>query len=205
MARLTPLNRTFIVEGLRPVERPSFVTEGSPLSHRRHSPQPKPLVVGALAPDCEWVAADGRTMSLQEFQGQPVLLAFFRKEGDHTQVRGLSLYNQVLQRIHGAQVLGISQDDFWCEVTVHGGDALRFPLLQGLFSDTQIAQRFGVAGLHAVFLIDASGVIRWRYVAQPGLRASVDELFDAVAESAPVRHISRREFGPAPGTAYITR
>ena len=168
----------------------------SPNSNLSHGSQPEPIGVGTAAPDFAFAAADGRRLRLHDFRGQPVLLAFFPPDWDPARAHQLSLYNQILQRVPGGQVLGIAQDEFWCEISVEDeDDALHYPLLQGLSSNDEAAQRFGIEGVQAVFLIDGEGIVRWRHVGDASVRPVVDQLWATISASGgTVPRISRRNF-----------
>jgi xanthine dehydrogenase YagT iron-sulfur-binding subunit len=154
-----------------------------------------PLCVGALAPDFQWIDDDGRSICLRDLRGQPVLLAFFAPEWDPAREHQLWAYNEVLKRLpSGGTVLGLAHEGQWCEIMLDGEGSMRFPLLGNLGTEGEIARRFGVVGSQAIFVIDESGVVRWRHVATDGMLVHLDELTQALSAVPERRTVTRREF-----------
>ena len=149
--------------------------------------------VGDEAPPFTLPGTGGRTYSLADYRGRPVVLVFY--PGDSTPVctRQLTTYTHDIARFEevDAQVLAVSPQDvssherFACE---QGGFA--FPLLAD--TDKAVAAAYGVPGpvgfyRRSTFVIDPGGVIRYahRSVAGTSFRP-VDELIAAV-EALPAR------------------
>ena len=55
----------------------------------------------------------------------------------------------------------------WCTLAV-ADDDLHVPLLAALDPNGKVAERFGVRGEHAVFVLDAHGIVRWTHVGSIG-------------------------------------
>jgi xanthine dehydrogenase YagT iron-sulfur-binding subunit len=111
--------------------------------------------VGTLAPDFELVYADGRRITRDELRGRPAILAFYPQHWDPSRAEQLAHFNAMVSAAPGV-------DD-------------EVPLLADLDPFGEAAERFGVLGEHAVFVLDADGVIRWSRVG--GVTAAdVDEL-----------------------------
>jgi peroxiredoxin Q/BCP len=141
---------------------------------------------GDVAPDFTLDGTGGRTYSLREFRGQPVVLAFY--PGDNTPVctKQLDSYQGALADFEavGAQMLGISpqsvesHSDFSCK------RGYSFPLLAD--TDKKVADAYGVLGplgfyRRSVFVVDAAGVVRYAHRAIAGLTFKPsDELIAAV-------------------------
>jgi thioredoxin-dependent peroxiredoxin len=137
--------------------------------------------IGQAAPDftLPGIQLTGSEVSQSEFtlsqhQGQPLVLAFY--PGDNTAVctRQLCSYTSGLESFtgFGAAVWAISPQG----LASHEGFArkfgLKFPLLAD--EDLAVAKRYGItlAGVglrRSVFVIDASGVLRWKHVTLVGL------------------------------------
>jgi xanthine dehydrogenase YagT iron-sulfur-binding subunit len=160
-----------------------------------------PLAPGATAPTF-WIRdRDGVEHALEEFRGQPVILAFYPRGWDLDGEDQAEVYNRLAARIPGADanLIGLSQDGLWRELEFPRGQ-VRVPLLA--LNDEALARRFGVAQGPAVFLIDGDGVIRWRHAGPAGEEPTSDEVLRAVAAvSSPratsgtaARELSRREF-----------
>jgi peroxiredoxin Q/BCP len=142
--------------------------------------------VGDPAPDFSLPGTGGRTYTLAEHRGKPVVLVFY--PGDDTPVctKQLNTYNDDLSQFErvGAQVLAISAQDMASHDKFAGKHGFRFPLL----ADTgkSVAAAYGILGplgfpRRSVFVIDAEGVIRYAHRSIAGLSyKSTDELVAAV-------------------------
>jgi peroxiredoxin Q/BCP len=142
--------------------------------------------LGAIAPEFELPGTGGRSYSLSEYRGQPVVLVFY--PGDNTPVctKQLTSYTENFSQFAGvgAQVLAISPQS----VDSHEGFAAKhgftFPLLAD--TDKKVAGLYGTLGplgypRRSVFVIDGDGVIRYLHRAIAGLTyRSTDELIRAV-------------------------
>ena len=82
-----------------------------------------------------------------------------------------------------AELLGITTDGMWCNLAF-SGDEMRVPLLADLDPWGEIAAAYGVSGEHAVFVLDAHGVIRWRHIGAMNT-ANTNELVAALTALAP--------------------
>jgi xanthine dehydrogenase YagT iron-sulfur-binding subunit len=141
--------------------------------------------------------ADGVEVPLRDFRGQPLLLLFFPDDWDPARAHQLAIYNDVVRAAPGAaSVVGVTVERGWCELDVAGGDGIRFPLLTDSDADGAAAHRFGVAGRHAAFVIDAQGCVRWRHVAaaQPQPDEVRAGLLAALEPRAGGPTLTRREF-----------
>ena len=141
---------------------------------------------GDVAPDFRLPGTGGRSYSLAEYRGQPVVLVFY--PGDDTPVctKQLKSYTEDIGRFEGvgAQVLAISPQS----VESHEGFAAKhgftFPLLAD--TDKHVAGLYGTLGplgypRRSVFVIDGEGVIGYAHRAIAGLTyRSTDELVRAV-------------------------
>jgi peroxiredoxin len=100
----------------------------------------------------------------------------------------LTLYNEILPLFeeHGAQVLAISVDGRWCHKAFARDRNLRFPLLSDFEPKGAVAKTYGVydnetgSAKRALFVIDAEGIIRWSYVAPPGVNPGADGILGAL-------------------------
>lgn len=142
--------------------------------------------VGDRAPDFTLPGTGGREYSLSDYAGQPVVLVFY--PGDDTPVctRQLNTYNDDLAEFEqvGAQVLAISAQDVTSHERFAGKHGFNFPLLAD--TDKQVAAAYGTLGplgfpRRSVFVVDASGIIRYAHRAIAGLTfRPVSELVEAV-------------------------
>lgn len=142
--------------------------------------------VGDPAPDFSLPGTGGRTYSLSEYAGTPVVLVFY--PGDDTPVctKQLNSYNDDLDQFEGvgAQVLAISAQDISSHDKFSDKHGFNFPLLAD--TDKAVAGLYGTLGpigfpRRSVFVIDAQGVIRYAHRAIAGLTyRPVSELVEAV-------------------------
>ena len=123
-------------------------------------------MVGARAPEFE-----GR------MEGQTTVLAFFPNDWDPARPAQIAAYREALRSLPGgAHLLGVTQDESWLQLETAEEGSVRFPLVQ----DAALAERFGVMGKQAVFVIDPEGVVRWSHVGPVGSQPSLEELTASV-------------------------
>lgn len=142
--------------------------------------------VGDRAPEFSLPGTGGRTYSLSDYAGTPVVLVFY--PGDDTPVctKQLNSYNDDLDQFEGvgAQVLAISAQDITSHDKFSDKHGFNFPLLAD--TDKAVAGLYGTLGpigfpRRSVFVIDAQGVIRYAHRAIAGLTyRPVSELVEAV-------------------------
>lgn len=145
--------------------------------------------VGDVAPEFTLPGTGGKSYSLASFRGQPVVLVFY--PGDDTPVctKQLNSYNNELSAFDsvGAQVLAISAQDLESHEQFASKHGFNFPLLAD--TEKSVASLYGTVGplgfpRRSVFVIDASGVVRYAHRAIAGLTfRPVEELVAAVEAS----------------------
>jgi len=143
---------------------------------------------GEAAPDFELVTADGRRIALRDLRGAPVILAFYPADWSPVCGDQMGLYNEVLPEFerYGARLLGISVDGMWCHRAFTENRKLGFPLLADFEPKGAVAKRYGVyrerdgTTERALFVIDAGGVIRWRYVSPIDVNPGADGILEAL-------------------------
>ena len=144
------------------------------------------VAAGDKAPDFTLPGTGGRSYSLSEFAGRPVVLVFY--PGDDTAVctKQLNTYNNELAAFEGvgAQVLAISAQDMTSHEDFSRRNGFGFPLLAD--TDKTVATLYGTLGplgfpRRSVFVVDSTGTIRYVHRAIAGLTfRPVDELVEAV-------------------------
>jgi peroxiredoxin len=151
-----------------------------------------PLPPGTAAPAFTLAASPDRTVSLKDFRGRPVILAFYPADWSPVCGDQLALYNEVLPEFQAAsaQLVGLSVDSVWCHAAYAKARNLRFPLLSDFEPKGAVARRYGVyrdadgTAERALFVIDAGGVIRWSYVSPIGVNPGADGILAALDELA---------------------
>ena len=149
---------------------------------------PAALAAGTPAPDFTLQATPDQHVSLRDFRGRPVVLAFYPADWSPVCGDQMALYNELLpefQRFH-AQVLGISVDGIWCHLAFAQARKLRFPLLADFEPKGAVARTYGVycraEGIceRALFVVDAQGIIRWSDVSPLGVNPGADGILTAL-------------------------
>jgi peroxiredoxin len=148
----------------------------------------RPLQAGRAAPRFELRSTPDQQVSLQEFAGRNVIVAFYPADWSPVCSDQLSLYNELLDefRRYSADLIGISVDGIWCHLAYSQQRKLRFPLLSDFEPKGGVAQAYGAYrsadGVceRALFVIDAKGVIRWSYVAPLGVNPGADGILSAL-------------------------
>jgi peroxiredoxin Q/BCP len=144
------------------------------------------ISVGDIAPEFTLSGTGGRTYSLSEFRGSPVVLVFY--PGDDTPVctKQLNSYNHDLGEFAGldAKILAISPQDVASHDKFAAKHGLQFPLLAD--TDKAVGAAYGTLGpigfyRRSVFVVDGAGVVRYAHRAIAGLTyRPVSELVDAI-------------------------
>ena len=143
---------------------------------------------GAAAPDFTLPAGPDRQISLREFPGRTVILAFYPADWSPVCGDQMALYNEVLPEFEslGARLLGVSVDGPWCHAAYARDHKLRFPLLADFEPKGAVARRYGVyrdadgTSERALFVIDGGGVVRWSYVSPIDVNPGADGILAAL-------------------------
>ncbi len=150
------------------------------------------LAAGTAAPDFRLPSTPDQFVSLSEFRGHPVILAFYPADWSPVCGDEVALFNEVLPEFHRhhAELIGISVDGIWCHLAFAKDRKLRFPLLADFEPKGAVARAYGVYRAHdgiterALFVIDAAGMIRWSYVSPIGVNPGADGVLDALESLA---------------------
>jgi peroxiredoxin len=153
----------------------------------------KPLPAGTPAPDFDLLSASGRRFSLADFQGKPLILAFYPEDNSPVCGSQLALYNQVLPLFqeHNASLVGISVDSPQSHQAFAESLNLNFPLLADDTPLGEVARAYGIfdqqAGTcgRALFLIDAERIIRWSFLAPNNVNPGANGILYALDELLP--------------------
>ena len=156
---------------------------------------PPRVGVGDVAPRFSLPGTGGRSYSLDDYLGRPVVLVFY--PGDNTPVCTMQLntYSSDISQFQGlgAQLLAISPQDIDSHEQFSAVHGFSFPLLAD--TDKSVGRAYGIIGpvgfyKRSVFVVDKGGVIRYAHRAAAGLTfRKTDELVEAVKaaqEDAPV-------------------
>ncbi len=155
------------------------------------------LPAGTAAPDFTLAATPNQSITLSDFHGRPVILAFYPEDWSPVCGDQMALYNEVLSefRQYDAELLGISVDGVWCHLAFARDRKLAFPLLADFEPKGRVARLYGVyraeQGIteRALFVIDAAGIIRWSYVSPIAVNPGAGGILRALESlSAEVQH-----------------
>ncbi len=156
--------------------------------------------VGSRAPDFV-LSGPNRNIRLSDFRGQTVILAFAAPGWDPALGTQMALFNTLARQIEpaGAQLLGIGLESPWCNLDLVGEATVRFPLLHDFDPAGGIAQRYGVSGNRALFVVDAAGIVRAKWILQTGLLPTprmLDEVWRSLSRPLSVGGpaLTRRQF-----------
>jgi peroxiredoxin len=138
------------------------------------------LPPGNPAPDFRLRVTPDETVSLADFRGNPLILAFYPADWSPVCGDQLALYNEILPEFqrHNARLLAISVDGVWCHLAYAEHRKLQFPLLSD-FEPKGDRKQEGVAE-RALFVIDAEGTVFWNYLSPIGVNPGADGILVAL-------------------------
>jgi peroxiredoxin len=144
--------------------------------------------VGQAAPDFTLPRSPRETTTLAELRGGPVVLVFYPADWSPVCGDQVALYNEMLPTFdeYGARIVGISVDGPWCHAAFAKDRKLGFPLLADFEPKGEVARRYDVYDARngtterALFVIDANGIVRWRYVSPIDVNPGADGILDAL-------------------------
>src|SRR6266576_523137 len=150
--------------------------------------RPGPLPPGTEAPEFRLPSTPDQTVSLGEFRGRPVILAFYPEDWSPVCSDQLVLYQELLPefRRFEAELIGISVDGIWCHLAFAQDRNLHFPLLADFEPKGEVARAYGVyratdgTSERALYVIDANGIVRWSYVSPVGVNPGADGILRAL-------------------------
>ena len=151
------------------------------------------LGAGTPAPDFALHTTPDQVVSLSEFRGRPVILAFYPADWSPVCGDQMVLYNELLDEFarFDAELLGISVDGAWCHVAFAHDRKLRFPLLSDFEPKGAVARLYNAyrpqdgTSERALFVIDPEGVIRWSYCSPVGVNPGADGILRALEALKP--------------------
>ena len=146
------------------------------------------LQPGTPAPDFSLRATPDQIVSLSDFRGRPVILAFYPADWSPVCGDQMQLYNEVLGefRRFDAELIGVSVDGPWCHLAFAHDRHFHFPLLADFEPKGAVARSYGAYRVEdgtserALFIVDAAGIIRWSYVSPVGVNPGADGILLAL-------------------------
>ena len=146
------------------------------------------LAVATKAPAFNLHVTPDQRLSLSEFAGKRVILAFYPADWSPVCGDQMTLYNHVLSefRKKGAELVGISVDGTWCHQAFAKDRNLHFPLLADFHPKGEISRAYGVyredvgESARALFIVDEKGTIAWSYLSPVAVNPGADGILDAL-------------------------
>jgi peroxiredoxin len=145
---------------------------------------------GSKAPDFSLPDHDGNPVSLADFAGRRLVLAFYPLDFSPVCSDQLSLYQEVLGEIEaqGASLVGISVDSSYCHHAFRKHRNLEMPLLADFNPKGAVSRAYGAwieavdHGNRSLVLIDGEGIVRWSHASPTPLEIpGANLIFDALA------------------------
>jgi peroxiredoxin len=135
------------------------------------------LSAGTKAPDFTLSTTPDQKVSLSEFRGRNVILAFYPADWSPVCGDQLALYNELREQFEdlNASLVAISVDGIWCHLAFGKDRSFHFTLLSDFEPKGEVARQYGVYrpqdGIceRALFVIDGEGVIRYSFVSPIGV------------------------------------
>lgn len=148
----------------------------------------KILSAGTRAPDFTLNVTADQSLSLSDFQGNPLIIAFYPADWSPVCSDQMALYNEVLPefRKYKANLIGISVDGCWCHSAFAKNSNLHFPLLADFEPKGAVATKYGAYRTQggtcerALFVLDKNGIIAWSYLSPIGENPGADGILQAL-------------------------
>jgi peroxiredoxin len=161
------------------------------INTKKRNPVSEPrsaLTPGTEAPDFTLYSTPDQKVSLSEFRGQPVILAFYPADWSPVCGDQMTLYNEIFPefRRFNAELIGVSVDGIWCHIAFAHDRKLQFPLLSDFEPKGAVSRTYGVYreqdgfSERALFVIGTEGIIRWSYVSPIGINPGADGIIAAL-------------------------
>jgi peroxiredoxin len=151
------------------------------------------LAPGSKAPNFSLNTTPDQKVSLTNFRGRPVVLAFYPADWSPVCSDELTLYNQILSEFqkYNAEILGISVDGVWSHLAFAKDRKLHLPLLSDFEPKGQVSQSYGAyshktgESERALFVIDHNGIVRWSYLSPDGVNPGAEGILNALEKLYP--------------------
>lgn len=151
------------------------------------------IEAGARAPDFALRNQDGEKVSLADFAGSKLVIAFY--PGDFSPVCSdqISVYQEVLGEIEarGARLIGISVDSAFCHAAFAEKLGTTIPLLADFHPKGEVCEAYGALiperghANRSLVLVDEQGIVAWSHAAPTPLEIpGANLIFDALDQGA---------------------
>jgi len=146
------------------------------------------LAAGTAAPTFKLQFEHGKFVSLEDFRGRALILAFYPADWSPVCSDQMGLYAQVMPEFKkfDAEILGISVDGIWTHLAFAKDRKLNFPLLADFEPKGAVSKAYGAyeervgESARALFVIDDKGIIRWSFLSPDGVNPGADGILSAL-------------------------
>ncbi|MNI29938.1 putative peroxiredoxin [compost metagenome] len=146
------------------------------------------LEQNTVAPNFTLFATPDQKVTLSEFKGRNVILAFYPADWSPVCSDQMALYNEMLKyfKKYDAELFGISVDSKWCHLAFSQSRNLHFPLLADFEPKGEVAKKYDVYNEHegqcnrALFVIDKESIIQWCYKSPTAVNPGADGILEAL-------------------------
>jgi len=148
------------------------------------------IEAGAQAPDFTLPDQDGNPVSLSDFRGATVVLAFYPADFSPVCTDQLGAYQAVLAELESRDVrlLGISVDGAFCHKAFQTHMGLTIPLLADFHPKGATARAYGVwsedygVSVRALVMVGPEGRVDWAYRSSPLEVPAANLIFEALEQ-----------------------
>lgn len=155
------------------------------------------LKVGTKAPDftlassaAEAAGEAGKTMSLRDFAGKNVILAFYPADWSAVCGDELAVYNEILPMFEklNAELLAISVDSAFCHQAFKENRGFKMEMLADFHPKGAVSKLYGVYdekdgfSKRALFVIDKTGAIRYSFISPMNVNPGAGEILKTLKE-----------------------
>jgi peroxiredoxin len=149
---------------------------------------PEILKPGSKAPDFTLKSTPDQSVSLRDFRGGPVVVAFYPADWSPVCSDQMGLYAQVMPEFKkfNAEVIGISVDGIWTHLAFAKDRKLNFPLLSDFEPKGAVSKAYGAyedrvgESARALFVLDEKGIVRWSFLSPVGVNPGADGILSAL-------------------------
>jgi peroxiredoxin len=144
---------------------------------------------GTTAPGFTLPDHDGRDVSLSDFRGRRLVLAFYPADFSPVCTDQLSVYQEVLDELHelDADLVAISVDGQFCHAAFRDKSGITIPLLSDFHPKGKVARAYGAMiesrghCNRSLVLVDREGTVAWSHASPTPLEIpGANLIFDAL-------------------------
>jgi peroxiredoxin len=151
------------------------------------------ISVGAPAPDFTLPDHRGEDVSLADFRGRKLMLAFYPKDFSPVCSDQLSIYQEVKPELdaQGLELVGVSIDHSWAHRAFRKALGIEFTLLADFLPRGVMMEAYGAflpdygTSNRSLVLVDEEGIVRWVHACEtPAEIPGANLIFDALSALA---------------------